>query len=136
MLSLRKIWKRLRRKMMNEFERQLAAEKAVDALSREVNSFSNGWDDLGTAFANIHPTLLGQIAKAVAVGVMRRTVRDPEWKPFDRVKDAMLCDEGQTSFRFGTEATLVSMPAHAVHDGRLNCTTVIGAELMARQSFI
>ena len=108
--------------------RRLRAEQDAKVLVDQISHFVNGMNHeqmnaFCNALASEHPTLLGQIAKAVAVGVMRRALYNPEWKPFDRVIQKDLCQE---NLRPG-------IPNHARHDGRLACYTVIGAELMAHQ---
>lgn len=113
-------------------ERKVVAEEAADALVKQLGHFVNGMsheqaDAFATALANEHPTLLGQIAKAVGIGVMRRAVYDPAWKPFDKYERKC------PGFGFGPYE---KKPEHAEHDGRLSCDTVIGAELMAHQAFI
>ncbi len=101
-----------------------AARDLVDALSHYINVMGHSKvGDLANAFANEHPTLLGQIAKAVAIGVMRRATYT-EWKPGMEYERSC----------FGTGDA--PKPKHADHDGRLACDTVIGAELMARQYFV
>jgi hypothetical protein len=112
--------------------RKAKAEEEADALVKQLGKFVNGMsheqaDAFATALANEHPTLLGQIAKAVGIGVMRRAVYDPTRKPFDRY-------ERKCPSEFHDDWGH-AIP-HADHDGRLSCATVVGAELMARQSFI
>ncbi len=101
----------------------------AETLVQDLGSFCNAMsgdqiDAFATALAAEHPTIVGQIAKAVGMGVMRRATREPGWKPYDPM--------AATTPRCGIEGAT----DHAVHDGRLNCSTVRGAELMARQSFI
>jgi hypothetical protein len=101
----------------------------ADELVEKLAHFANGMSQeqanaLAVALAHTHPTLLGQIAKTVAVGVMRRATRDIRWRPFDGYADADACQEPNLK------------PRHAAHDGRLSCDTVIGAELMAHQQYI
>lgn len=118
------------RQEQRKYEAEQKAKALVDSLSSFINGVGIvGFDAFATALANEHPTLLGQIAKAVGIGVMRRALYDPEWKPFNSItpKDKSLCRD-----RYGD----LRNPQHADHDGRLDCSTVIGAELMARQSFI
>jgi hypothetical protein len=113
-------------------ERKAKAAAKAEALVEQLGRFVNGMnheesDAFATALANEHPTLLGQIAKAVGIGVMRRSVYDPTWKPYDRYPrgcpTAFHDDSGNSVY-------------HSDHDGRLSCATVVGAELMARQSYI
>ncbi len=104
---------------------QNEAKDLVAALARMANGMSREQADaLSNALAVEHPTLLGQIAKAVAVGVMRRATYDPTYKPYGTYERSC----------FGTGDA--PKPKHADHDGRLSCDTVIGAELMAHQSFV
>ena len=115
--------------------RSLTGEQVAEILADHINCFSEN-DDLINALANEHPTLLGQIAKAVGIAVMRRAVRDEKWRPFDRTTRAgydCVPVENVESW-WGSEHFL--MPIHTQHDGRLDCQTVIGAELMSRQSLI
>jgi len=112
--------------------RKAKAEAKATALVEDLSHFVNGMnheesDAFATALANEHPTLLGQIAKAVGIGVMRRATYDPEYKPFGKY-------ERVCSISFHDD--LGHDVPHADHDGRLSCATVVGAELMARQSFI
>ena len=112
--------------------RKAKAEAEAAELVNHLGHFVNGMsheqaDAFATALANEHPTLLGQIAKSVGIGVMRRATYDPEYKAF--AKYERKCP----GFGFGPYE---KKPEHAEHDGRLSCDTVIGAELMAHQSFI
>lgn len=116
---------------MARARRDHQAEEKAKALVEQLGKFVNGMQDVeadafATALANEHPTLLGQIAKAVGIGVMRRSVYDPAWKPYDSY------DRGCMDYR-DPEGNPIR---HAMHDGRLSCTTVVGAELMARQGYI
>lgn len=109
---------------------QNVANDAVAALSDAINGRTNA-DALANALMHEHPTLLGQIAKAVGIGVMRRTVRDETWRPFDTTVG------GPERIRAcSLPAIGINNTQHPEHDGRLDCATVIGADLMARQSFI
>jgi hypothetical protein len=113
------------RQARREWEAEQKAKELVEQLGRFVNGMSSeGKDAFATALANEHPTLLGQIAKAVGIGVMRRAEYDPKWQPFEQGIRARC--------RLGTQTAI----PHPEHDGRLDCTTIVGAELMARQSFI
>lgn len=98
------------------------------ALSAFVNGSRHSASDFSDAVANDHPTLVGQMAKAMAIGVMRRATYNPEWRPYDPLwtEDNRICDVD----------TKGEFPKHAFHDGRLDCATIIGASLMARQSYI
>jgi hypothetical protein len=103
------------------------AKELVDRLGRFVNGMSREKADaFATAIANEHPTLLGQIAKFVAVGVMRRATYT-DWNPYDRYERS--CQEGFPS-------PTGERVRHADHDGRLSCETVIGAEQMAKQFYL
>lgn len=116
---------------MERERRQYEADKKAKDLVDQLGKFANGMsvveaDALSNALANEHPTLLGQIAKAVGKGVVRRALYDATWRPYGK-----LLPEGRRACVVDPD-----WPEHAEHDGRLDCTTVIGAELMARQSFI
>lgn len=116
-------------------ETQTKVETAFEAISRAINGgYGDAKDMLALEVGNEHPTLSGQIAKAVAVGIMRRAVRDPEWKAFDTY-DQFCTVPQPTNLIFG-DGTGVTMPRHAAHDGRHSCELVIGAELMARQWYV
>jgi hypothetical protein len=113
---------------------RIDAEARAKALVDHIGHFVNGMssdqaDAFATALANEHPTLLGQIAKAVGIGVMRRATHE-HWRPFDAYERS--CRQSHMIYSGFPQG----VPAHADHDGRLDCTTVIGAELMARQSYI
>lgn len=108
-----------------------AAEAAVKNLSNAVNGGADR-DAIATAISGEHPTLAGQIAKAVGIGIVRRADYNPTWKPWDRFSRP-LCTlpRGVNYSAFSDEAW-----AHPDHDGRLDCSTVVGALLMARQSYV
>jgi len=120
---------------------RLEAQALVDALGHFANGMSGQKAEaFADALANEHPTLLGQIAKYVGIGVMRRATRDPLWKPYASGPlpgDTSLrqCVDGQRR-DVRTMFDLFMDPKHCEHDGRLDCDTVVGAELMARQSFV
>jgi hypothetical protein len=118
-----------------DHEAEKKIEDAFEIISRGVNG---GWGDvkgkLAELIANEHPTLSGQIAKAVAIGIMHRAVYDPAWKPYDKY-DRYCTNPQPTNLIFG-DGTGVTMPQHADHDGRFSCELVIGAELMARQWYV
>ena len=82
------------------------------------------------ALANEHPTLLGQIAKSVGIAVARRADYNPEWMPFDKFT------RPNCRLTRGLSAEQAAAFPHPEHDGRLDCSTVVGAILMARQSYI
>lgn len=113
-----------------EIERRKAAiVREAEALADQLAHFASAMsperqDALADAIANKHPTYIGQIAKVVGIGVMRRATYEP-WRPYG-------------IYHRECSTTTLTQPvlSHAEHDGRLDCTTVIGAELMARQSFI
>jgi hypothetical protein len=107
--------------------RDLTPDQVETALSHIVNG-GRGKYELIDSLANEHPTLLGQIAKAVGIAVMRRSTRNPEWKPgMNSVGDGVrYCSVEQNSTNI----------IHVEHDGRLNCTTVVGAYFMSLQSLI
>jgi len=106
---------------------------AFDAISRAING---GWGDakdmLAMEVANEHPTLTGQIAKAVAIGVVRRADYNPEWKPWERFTSRLCTIPRNVNYAEFTDKAW----EHPEHDGRLDCSTVVGAILMARQSYI
>jgi hypothetical protein len=108
-------------------ERAREVEAAMEPVMKLVNGSSVGPDDIARFIMNEHPTLVGQLVKGVALGVMRRTMYDSNWKPYDPTIGKgrrMACLER------------LDKPEHPEHDGRFSCDTVIGAELMARQGFI
>jgi hypothetical protein len=112
--------------------REAEIEREAKGLVEQLGRFANGMsgaqrDAFSNALANQHPTLIGQLAKAVGVGVVRRAQYDPEWKPFDPIRT-----EGH---RLCTVRPDLNLEPHDDHDGRLDCTTVVGARLMAQQSF-
>jgi hypothetical protein len=118
------------------------AEQKAQALVKELTRFVNGMsreesDAFSTALANDHPTLIGQVAKAVGIGVMRRVMYDPEWKAYDdTIADRRQCAQRWVFVNVGATGPKGIEVPHTEHDGRLSCETVIGAELMARQGFI
>jgi hypothetical protein len=109
-------------------------ERAVEvaaALGQGVNGqFS--YDDLADALTAEHPTLLGQIAKGVGTGVVRRSDYNPAWKPWDGFTRPLCTIERNVNYIDFTDASW----EHPEHDGRLDCSTIVGAILMARQSYI
>ncbi len=110
--------------------RQWQADQRAKDLVDQLGKFANGMstveaDAFATALANEHPTLLGQIAKAVGKGIVRRALYDAEWRPWQS-----LLPDGKRPCPINPD-----LPEHAEHDGRLDCTTVLGGELLARQSF-
>lgn len=113
--------------------RQRAADEAWESLSRAING-PVGYGEVANAILHEHPTLTGQIAKAVGVGLMRHATREPEWKPFEGYGDSLMC-QSHPEVVLGSGARW-RLPDHPIHDGRFDCQTVVAAELMARQSFI
>src|SRR4029079_4494000 len=113
-------------------ETQRKVSEAFETISRAING---GWGDakgmLSNEVANEHPTLAGQLAKAVAIGIVRRAVRDPKWKPFDGFDQLCHIPRNSNYNAFSMESWV-----HPDHDGRIDCSTVVGAILMARQSYI
>ena len=104
-------------------------EKVKAAFKVISDAINGGWGDakdfLAIEVANEHPTLSGQLAKAVATGIMRRSVRDPEWK------------NGMGWERDCTERPVsVENPPHPDHDGRHSCQLVIGSMLAAQQWYV
>ena len=91
-----------------------------------------GYKDLGLALANEHPTLLGQIAKGVGLGVVQRSDYNPDWKPWDGFTRPLCKIERNANYIDFTDASW----EHPEHDGRLDCSTIVGALLMARQSYV
>jgi hypothetical protein len=112
--------------------RQQALEKEAEALVASLTKFVNGMsreatDALATALANEHPTLSGQVAKAVGMGIIRRSTRNPDWKPGQPTVG------GESGVRYCES----SQPAiHPEHDGRHTCETVVGAYWMSHQPLI
>jgi hypothetical protein len=113
-------------------------------FGREIGAFAN-------ALAIEHPTLVGQIAKAVGLGVMRRTL-GTAWGPADRTwyesgeanalgfREPQFIVRGRCSGAEGVHplygSQMTPTADHPTHDGRLECQTIVGAELMARQALI
>lgn len=105
----------------------------AESLSNMANRSSADLNMLARAIANDHPTLIGQIAKTIGIAVMRRAVYNPTWKPGQET----VGDKGAARYcpldnSHGGGGNTI----HPEHDGRLNCSTVIGAYLMSLQSFI
>lgn len=110
------------------YEAEQQAKIDMDTLSHRVNGMSHVYiDAYANALANEHPTLSGQMAKAFAIGIVRRAVRDEAWKPWDTWERT--CPIERTGMR--SELT-----EHPDHDGRHSCELVAGAVLMARQFYV
>ena len=109
--------------------------KTPEEVAQVVSAFINSVGDvraLAEALANDHPTLLGQAAKAMGLAVMMRALRNADYKPYDSmVGDSGLCERQVIDL----DGSHLFVP-HTYHDGRIDCATVVGAALMARQSFI
>jgi hypothetical protein len=71
-------------------------------------------DQFIDALSDDHPTLIGQVARVVATGVLRSC---PDERPCQL-------------------ASREEIRVHRTHDARLTCATVYGAELMSRQPVI
>ena len=119
------------------------AEELVDQLGRFANGMqSEQADAFATALANEHPTLAGQIAKVVALGIMRRAMYDPSWKPYDRTttgdKARRVCAVHLPGrlLELGGQGDALRLPEHPEHDGRFSCELVVGSELASRQFFV
>lgn len=106
---------------------------AFEAISNAINGgYGDAKDMLATLVSNEHPTLTGIIVKAIATGVVRRADYNPEWKPWDGFFRPLCAISRGTNYAdFSDKAW-----EHPDHDGRLDCSTVVGAILMARQSYI
>ncbi len=118
--------------------REVSAEQIECMLASMVNGGRvETVEGFANALSNDHPTLSGQIARAVALGIMRRCRYDPTWRAFDPLwkEGDPICTEPMAT-RSSEEFGGSPLPKHGVHDGRLDCTTVIGAALLARQSCI
>jgi len=90
--------------------RQEEAEQLAAQLTEFVNVMSSrSVAALADALGNQHPTLVGQVARSVAQGILS------------------LCGEGACQW------THDGTGFHKAHDERFECTTVYGAQLMARQ---
>lgn len=120
-------------------ERQAAfipAERpdAVTALETVIRAINGGSTEavraLAAAVADEHPTLSGQLGKAVAIGLVRRATYNPDWTPFQSWEGPD-CDEQE-----GLSAELGVAPAHPAHDGRHSCWLIAGAVMMARQFYV
>lgn len=106
-----------------------AAEQAIKDAYRVLHNAINGSridarNILANLVADEHPTLSGQFGKAVALGIMRRSVRE-EFRPFDSWEHD--CRE---------KPFTADNPPHPEHDGRHSCQLVIGAMLMAQQFYV
>jgi hypothetical protein len=107
-----------------------ATQERVEAAFKVVSDAINGGygdakDMLANLVANEHPTLSGQFAKAVALGIMRRSVRDETFRPFDS------WDRDCQLYPMSAEN-----PPHPDHDGRHSCKLVIGSMLAAQQFYV
>ena len=113
-------------------ETEKRVKDAFEAISRAING---GWGDaknmLANEVGNENPTLSGQFAKAVAIGIVRRSERDPEWKPWGKFERLCTLPKGSNYADFSDKAW-----EHPDHDGRHDCSLVVGAILMSRQSYI
>jgi hypothetical protein len=99
---------------------------AFKAISDAINGgYGDAKDMLATFVANQHPTLSGQLAKAVATGIMRRAVYDPDWK------NGMQWERDCT-----VRPVSADNPPHPDHDGRHSCQLVIGSMLAAQQWYV
>lgn len=131
--------------MMSEVEYQRAARQeahdadvkaTLDPLMGHVNGGLSA-DDIGRYLMNEHPTLAGQLAKGVALGIIRRTMRDEKWRPFDKTWErGRACTESTGKVIEIGQGEVLILPPHHEHDGRFSCETIVGAELVARQAFI
>lgn len=99
------------------------AREAFATLSSIINAGSRaGSDLLADLIMHEHPTLSGYFARATALGIMRRSVREEDFKAFDSWEgDCELSDPLSTD-----------TPRHPMHDGRHSCRLVVGAMLMAQ----
>lgn len=118
-----------------QYAQRKAIEEALEALSRATNGGSGDASRvIADELARIHPTLSGQIAKGIAIGIIRRSLRE-EWSPFGDT--GRPCPESGRHVVYGIGGGQdVPLPVHADHDGRHSCELVIGAEWMARQGYI
>lgn len=105
-------------------ETERKVEEAFDTLISAING-GLGKSSLANLVARQHPTLSGQLAKFVALGIMRRSTRNENFRAFDSWE--MDCR---------VKPFTADNPPHPDHDGRHDCQTVIGAMLMAGQSYI
>ena len=99
--------------------REAEAREAFKTLSSVINAGSRaGSDLLADLVMHEHPTLSGYMARAVALGIMRRSVREEDFTAFQP---------------FGTPCTdTPSLEAHPIHDGRHSCRLVVGAMYLAQ----
>lgn len=116
-----------------ENEARKRVEDAFEVVSKAINGgYGSAIYFLADALSNDHPTLAGQFAKAVGIGIVRRADYNPEWKPWDTyTRPLCTIPHGVNYAEFSDKAW-----EHPDHDGRLDCSTVVGAILMARQSYI
>lgn len=108
-------------------ETQAKVETAYKAISDAINGggYGDAKDMLANLVANEHPTLSGQLAKAVALGIMRRSVRDETFRAFDTwERDCTV------------KPVSADNPPHPDHDGRHSCVLVIGSMLAAQQFYV
>jgi hypothetical protein len=92
----------------------------------------SGRDVIVSTVRDEHPTNIGQFVKSVAIAVVQRADYNPDWKPWDGfTRPLCRIDRNVNYSEFSDKAW-----EHPEHDGRLDCSTVVGAILMARQSFI
>lgn len=98
------------------------ARAAFASLSSVINAGSSaGSDLLAELIMHEHPTLAGYIARAVGLGIMRRSVREEEFRAYD-----------SWEFDCREKPFTADNPPHPEHDGRHSCGLVVGAMLMAQ----
>lgn len=105
--------------------------EATEALTSVIRAINGGSSEataaLAESVANEHPTLSGQLGKAIAIGLVRRATYNPDWRPFDPwERDCPLTSPLGTS----------EHPKHPEHDGRHSCALIAGAVLMAQQWYV
>jgi hypothetical protein len=114
-----------------ENQRQLEAAKTASEIAEKLT---------GMAMSNLHqpylvqtlsvehPTILGQTAKAIATAVCLSSGYDPLTGSHANRDDSRIYCHRDDAEAHGI--------IHPVHDGRLTCSTVVGAILISRQPLI
>lgn len=119
-----------REKSRRERDEEVKVQAIMNDLARVVNVMSSRTGQLiANAFTLEHPTLSGQIARAIALGVMRHATREPEWMPGMGWEVSCMKDYWSPTGSGGAVQ-------HPSHDGRWVCSTVHGAMLMCQQPVI
>jgi hypothetical protein len=116
-----------------ERERSAAVAKeevneAIAMLEDHLNAMSSRAGlDIANEVHRMHPTLSGQLVKAMALGIVQHVMRDEDYKggwP------------GRLAYTECTEAAAGGLHSHPVHDGRWNCHFVVGCFEATLQWFV